>query len=90
VDETPARPEGTSLTREELPLLLPAGWDFDVLFGGQAAQAGKQGDAQPAESTETMDLPQTATGYAGLIGQGLLFLMLGLGGLALRRREARA
>ena len=90
VDETPARPEGASLTREELPLLLPAGWDFDVLFGGQAAQAGKQGDTQPAESAQAMDLPQTATGYAGLIGEGLLFLMLGLGGLALRRREAWA
>ncbi|WP_313804336.1 marine proteobacterial sortase target protein [Sphingobium sp.] len=93
VDETPARPDGASLTREELPLLLPAGWDFDVLFGGQAAKPAKRGDMQPAESAETMDLPQTATGYAGLIGQGLLFLTLGLGGLALRRRalrEARA
>ncbi|KKW92046.1 marine proteobacterial sortase target protein [Sphingobium chungbukense] len=92
IDETPARPEGVNLTREELPLLLPAGWDFDVLFGGQAAKAAKPGGVQPAGEAEAMDLPQTATGYVGLIGQGLLFLALGLGGLALRRaqRQVRA
>jgi Ca-activated chloride channel homolog len=33
VDATPSRPEGARLTREELPLNLPAGWDFDKVFG---------------------------------------------------------
>jgi sortase len=33
VDATPSRPEGTRLTRAELPLNLPAGWDFDKVFG---------------------------------------------------------
>ncbi|WP_242130426.1 marine proteobacterial sortase target protein [Sphingobium sp. Sx8-8] len=93
VDETPARPEGAMLTREELPLLLPAGWDFDVLFGGQATRtaAGRsaQGDLPPAGEAEAMTLPQTATGYVGLIGQGMALLALGLGGLALRRRALR-
>lgn len=89
VDETPARPEGARLTREELPLLLPAGWDFDTLFGGAAA-AGRGGDIQPAEAVEAMDLPQTATGYAAPIIQGLALLLLGLTGLALQRRKVRA
>jgi Ca-activated chloride channel family protein len=33
VDRTPSRPEGARLTRTELPLNLPAGWDFEKLFG---------------------------------------------------------
>jgi Ca-activated chloride channel family protein len=33
VDTTPSRPEGMHLTRAELPLNLPAGWDFDKVFG---------------------------------------------------------
>jgi Ca-activated chloride channel homolog len=33
VDATPSRPEGARLTRTELPLNLPAGWDFDKVFG---------------------------------------------------------
>jgi Ca-activated chloride channel homolog len=35
VDATPSRPEGARLTRAELPLNLPAGWDFDKVFGGE-------------------------------------------------------
>jgi Ca-activated chloride channel family protein len=35
VDATPARPEGVHLTRAELPLNLPAGWEFDKVFGGE-------------------------------------------------------
>jgi Ca-activated chloride channel homolog len=33
VDKTPSRPEGVRLSRAELPLNLPAGWDFDKVFG---------------------------------------------------------
>jgi Ca-activated chloride channel family protein len=33
VDATPARPAGVHLSRAELPLNLPAGWDFDKVFG---------------------------------------------------------
>jgi Ca-activated chloride channel homolog len=33
VDATPSRPEGARLTRAELPLNLPVGWDFDKVFG---------------------------------------------------------
>lgn len=86
VDETPARPEGATLTREELPLLLPAGWDFDILFGGAQA-AGKGGDIQPAGQAEAMDLPETATGYWGLIAGGVALLLIGLAGLGFQRRR---
>jgi Ca-activated chloride channel homolog len=33
VDRTPRRPDGAHLSRAELPLNLPAGWDFDKVFG---------------------------------------------------------
>jgi Ca-activated chloride channel family protein len=33
VDATPSRPDGAHLTRAEVPLNLPAGWDFDKVFG---------------------------------------------------------
>jgi Ca-activated chloride channel family protein len=35
VDATPSRPEGARLARAELPLNLPAGWEFDKVFGGE-------------------------------------------------------
>jgi Ca-activated chloride channel family protein len=35
VDTTPSRPAGARLARTELPLNLPAGWDFDKVFGGE-------------------------------------------------------
>lgn len=33
VDQTPSRPAGEPLTLRELPLNLPAGWDFEKVFG---------------------------------------------------------
>lgn len=33
VDKTPSRPEGEALKSSELPLNLPAGWDFAKVFG---------------------------------------------------------
>jgi Ca-activated chloride channel homolog len=35
VDATPSRPAGARLTRAQLPLNLPAGWEFDKVFGGE-------------------------------------------------------
>ncbi|MGE4431601.1 MAG: marine proteobacterial sortase target protein [Sphingobium sp.] len=94
IDETPSRPEGARLTREELPLLLPAGWDFDRLFGGAvplpAAGAADSGTL-PADQAEALDLPATATGFTTMILRGLALLMLGLAGLYLARpRKAEA
>jgi len=77
VDKTPSRPAGTPLTRADLPLNLPAGWDFDVLFQG-VRHPGADGQADADAETEVagLDLPQTAT-------DGPLLVMLGLGLLAL-------
>jgi Ca-activated chloride channel homolog len=36
VDKTPSRPQGEPLRVSELPLNLPAGWDFAKLFGERA------------------------------------------------------
>ena len=33
VDKTPSRPEGAPLKVSELPINLPAGWDFEKVFG---------------------------------------------------------
>jgi Ca-activated chloride channel family protein len=89
VDETPSRPEGARLTREELPLLLPAGWDFDTLFGEQPASSRRGADSETGQD-EALDLPQGATGFAALIAQGLALLVVALALLALPRRRARA
>ena len=52
---------------------------------------GKPADMGDADQPQAMDLPQTATNYATLIGQGVLLMLIGLVGLvATRRREVRA
>jgi len=57
VDATPSRPQGARLTRADLPLNLPAGWEFDKVFGGEhkplvplerRADAGRRAEAQQA------------------------------------------
>ncbi|MBD3730311.1 MAG: marine proteobacterial sortase target protein [Sphingomonadales bacterium] len=86
-DATPSRPAGAKLTREELPLLLPAGWDFDQLFGDQGYHSARDAAAGQQELEEQLDLPETATGFMASVWQGLALLALGLGAwVALRRR----
>jgi Ca-activated chloride channel family protein len=91
IDETPTRPAGEGLSREDLPLNLPAGWDFDTLFGGESGKAAMRNAdtmaARAAEQATQLDLPQTATGFMGAIAQGMTFLLIGLGGLLLLRRR---
>ncbi|WP_255530322.1 marine proteobacterial sortase target protein [Novosphingobium sp. NBM11] len=91
VDETPTRPAGARLTREELPLLLPAGWDFDTLFNGAAAHATPPAAGAEAGEADAITLPRTATGYMTLVEKGSLALLLGAALLlAGTRRKARA
>ena len=56
VDRTPSRPDGAPLTRAEVPLNLPAGWDFDKVFGGERAPAPvpaeRRADADPARDVQ--------------------------------------
>ena len=42
VDKTPKRPAGYHLTRAEIPLNLPAGWNYDKVFGEQPSQTVPQ------------------------------------------------
>jgi Ca-activated chloride channel family protein len=54
VDQTPSRPEGARLTRADVPLNLPAGWEFDKVFGGERspAPAERRTDASPIRHTQ--------------------------------------
>jgi Ca-activated chloride channel homolog len=77
VDKSPKRPAGEKLTRAEVPLNLPAGWNFDKVFGTeQPVLTPKQRDAhadflqlaiasKPVTSDQALanqvQLPQTAT-----------------------------
>ncbi|MBT0670977.1 marine proteobacterial sortase target protein [Novosphingobium profundi] len=85
IDKTPARPAGTPLTQQDLPLALPKGWSMEALFGQDRAQ---DRPAAPLREDEArLDLPQTATGYLGRIAQGLSLLAGGLASLWLTRRR---
>jgi Ca-activated chloride channel family protein len=101
VDRTPSRPDGTHLTLAELPLNLPAGWDFDKVFGERPGLRERR--AGPAETIpavlRTVDrsalvtpiaqsgaiLPNTATDAALLMQIGLLLSAMGLILFATRR-----
>ena len=82
VDATPRRPAGTPLAAADLPLNLPAGWDFATVFGEPVVHAPRERRAAlvPALATpEAISLPQTG---AGTTAQALLGLALLLAGLA--------
>jgi Ca-activated chloride channel homolog len=50
VDATPRRPVGARLTRTQLPLNLPAGWEFDKVFG--AERGGNENATQAPQPLE--------------------------------------
>ncbi|MEJ5086202.1 marine proteobacterial sortase target protein [Brucella pseudogrignonensis] len=92
VDQTPARPENTPLTRADIPLELPAGWDFETLFGIRAersvldhADAGQdqikvrtqERVNMPSVPAPATPLPQTATPATLNMLQGLGVLFIG-------------
>jgi len=59
VDKTPSRPEGEPLKVSELPINLPAGWDFAKVFGERP-----QPPAKPAE--RRADAPEARVQVAAL------------------------
>ena len=90
VDDTPSRPDGARLTREELPLLLPAGWDFDHLFGAHSAQGSRDMPLESDKERQRLELPNTSTGYMLTLTLGLLLLLSGAAGAVWMRRERLA
>ena len=46
VDATPERPNGVALTRADVPLNLPDGWDFEKVFGKRGQRADMGGERQ--------------------------------------------
>ena len=61
VDQAPSRPEGARLTRADVPLNLPAGWDFDKVFGGERASP------VPAERRADGQHPVVLAAYAKVL-----------------------
>jgi Ca-activated chloride channel family protein len=100
VDKTPSRPEGAPLKLSELPINLPAGWDFEKVFGERPQQAPTQqrerhADArsQPAARRPTpaapdaIRLPKTATSAELTMIAGLILIMLALILFVFNRRQ---
>ncbi|MEX1155398.1 MAG: marine proteobacterial sortase target protein, partial [Parvibaculum sp.] len=91
VDVTPTRPDGETLTKHDMPVNLPDGWDYEKVFGSEAMPATQRAAfkasaapmlamaATPASADTTgagLALPQTSTDAAALIHGGLLAIML--------------
>jgi Ca-activated chloride channel family protein len=91
VDKTPSRPEGEPLKLSELPINLPAGWDFDKVFGEQPQQLPMQPKERRADASDpaqaVIQLPQTATSAELSMIAGLILLLLSLALLAFNRRQ---
>lgn len=91
VDKTPSRPEGVPLKLSELPINMPAGWDFEKVFGERPhptptqlrerhADARNQPSARrptPA-APDAVRLPKTATSAALKMIAGFILIMLAL------------
>lgn len=84
IDATPRRPAGARLAATELPLNLPAGWDFEKVFGPAGerpdgvARPPVQRRAEAAAPIRQVSLPQTATDFEIRLWLGLTLLGLGL------------
>ncbi|MGJ5049910.1 marine proteobacterial sortase target protein [Bradyrhizobium oligotrophicum] len=104
VDKTPRRPDGEPLRLAELPINLPAGWDYEKVFGERGRmpampkerRAGADRDVQLAAlkrpvvpaAPATVTLPKTATDAELSMLLGLGLLMLELIWLVAIRRRA--
>jgi Ca-activated chloride channel family protein len=103
VDETPRRPEGARLKLSELPINLPAGWDFEKVFGERPhlpstpveRRAGTDEHVQyamlkrpvVAPAPATITLPKTATDAELSMMLGSVLLMLSMIAFAVSRRR---
>jgi Ca-activated chloride channel family protein len=103
VDKTPSRPEGAALKVSELPVNLPAGWDFRRVFGERAPlavpaerRAGAGDGRVPLASAEraaaptapnAIVLPKTATDAELKLIAGALMLLASLMLFVINRRR---
>ncbi|MGU3538986.1 marine proteobacterial sortase target protein [Methylobacterium sp. A54F] len=89
VDATPRRPAGAPLVAADLPLNLPAGWDFAQVFGtdrpGPAHGTGAR-IVPIGAGGAGIDLPQTGAGFLSQLVLGLLLALLGAALQRLGRR----
>src|SRR5262249_26875592 len=106
VDKTPSRPDGAPLKLTELPINLPAGWDFEKVFGERqklpAPPAERRADGgaahaqlaslkhAPASMPGTVTLPKTATDAELSMIVGSVLLVLSLILLIFNRRHSFA
>ncbi|MGJ5022981.1 marine proteobacterial sortase target protein [Bradyrhizobium oligotrophicum] len=104
VDKTPRRPDGEPLRLAELPINLPAGWDYEKVFGerGRMPAMPKERRAEADRNVQlaalkrpvvpaapaTVTLPKTATDAELSMLLGLGLLMLELIWLVAIRRRA--
>ena len=72
VDRTPSRPQGTALTRADLPLNLPAGWDFDKVFGNTATRHAQLHDAIDESAFEHVARSSAPSTVANVPQQGVV------------------
>jgi Ca-activated chloride channel homolog len=102
VDKTPSRPVGETLKLAELPLNLPAGWDFDKVFGerGQLNQPFERradDDARVqhaalkrsgvATAAPAVTLPKTATDAEIMMIAGAILLAVAFALFMITRRQ---
>ncbi|TXN17173.1 marine proteobacterial sortase target protein, partial [Methylobacterium sp. WL122] len=74
---------GTPLVAADLPLNLPAGWDFAKVFGTDRLDTAPADDKAArivpiSSDSAAVDLPQTGAGILVELGLGLLLALLGL------------
>ena len=99
VDKTPSRPDGAPLKLSELPINLPAGWDFDKVFGERpqippqlrerhADAAASPAARRPAPAApDAIRLPKTATSAELKMIAGLILIVLALVLFVFNRRQ---
>jgi Ca-activated chloride channel family protein len=104
VDVTPARPDGAPLARADVPTMLPAGWQFDKVFGPDVDRFVREASLAPAlvdqlrnfdpnaatdaDDADGLLLPQGATTAQLQMLLGLMLALLSIAWLAWSRRRA--
>ena len=79
VDATPRRPAGEPLTAADLPLNLPAGWDFAKVFGEGRAAPPRERRAAPARERRAALAPVPSPAEVGAPVPGIALPQTGAG-----------